>query len=273
VAYIVLARDIVQGISNQLGVQDIQLPHETESGAQIVQDIKSTLPVPEEINFQGSHTRLDAGCRFNSASGAPGLTHDNDVEGELDHYFGCLKFSEREEFLHNLPEDDRLKTRILKEQTRIARLRKIFNDEGSKTTNGKLFENFRQTLSQRFPGRRSYLHLPALEVRGGNKSRSKNGDIEDQVILNDLNSNVVYFKRMGDSLYPQPYDHPELDDTFPNQKVPLSLLLSQSDENPLTWKCEKEMIRYFHIPANNMPWIEVSPLQLYANVWTTNNQV
>jgi hypothetical protein len=60
-------------------------------------------------------------------------------------------------------------------------------------------------------------------------------------------------------VHPGPYDHPALEDKFPNQKVPLSLLLEDSPkENPLMWKCEEDMIRYFHIPANNMSWVEVS---------------
>lgn len=38
---------------------------------------------------------------------------------------------------------------------------------------------------------------------------------------------------------------------------PLSLILSDNDENPLVKRCEPNTLRYFHLPANNMHWIEV----------------
>lgn len=54
---------------------------------------------------------------------------------------------------------------------------------------------------------------------------------------------------------------------FPNQKIPLSLLLKgDKKKNPLMWDCEDDMIRCFHIPANNMTSCEVS-LMLYFSSW------
>jgi hypothetical protein len=41
-------------------------------------------------------------------------------------------------------------------------------------------------------------------------------------------------------------------DTYPVHDV-----LYTKDNNPLTEKCEKDTIRYFHFPANNMLWVEV----------------
>jgi hypothetical protein len=250
-AYIALARDIVKDISDQLGVQNVQMRNETEFGTQIVDDLKGTLPIPEKLEVQERRSQSGASCKLHSENASSGLVHGDDVEGGLIHYSGCLKFSEREEFLHSLHEDDRLKLHILKEQTRIARLRKIFEQEGLATTNGRLVRSFRQTLAQQFPGRRSYSHLHTPEIRRAEYPTSNTNIIEDQVILSDLTANVVYFKGDQDA-YPRPYDHPALDNTFPNQKVPLSLLLSQSRENPLTWKCEENMVRYFHVPSNNM---------------------
>jgi hypothetical protein len=46
---------------------------------------------------------------------------------------------------------------------------------------------------------------------------------------------------------------------FPNQKIPLKQLLynTDPDTNPLMKPCKDGMIRYFHLPGNNMEWIEV----------------
>jgi hypothetical protein len=47
---------------------------------------------------------------------------------------------------------------------------------------------------------------------------------------------------------------------FPNQKIPLEELLYNKTlaSNPLMRPCQDEMIRYFHLPRNNMEWIEVN---------------
>jgi hypothetical protein len=49
--------------------------------------------------------------------------------------------------------------------------------------------------------------------------------------------------------------HPE---KFPNQKIPINdLLYIRSSENLLMKTCEDRMVRYFHLPANNVSWAEV----------------
>jgi hypothetical protein len=68
-----------------------------------------------------------------------------------------------------------------------------------------------------------------------------------------LNANMILFKdskKYTDKTYP---------DEFPNQKIPIDELLYSEDRarNPLTKECPGGMIRYFHLPANNMSWVEV----------------
>jgi hypothetical protein len=48
--------------------------------------------------------------------------------------------------------------------------------------------------------------------------------------------------------------------SYEMQKHSLNDGLFKKENNPLTKKCEKNAIRYFHIPANNMHWIEVLSL-------------
>jgi hypothetical protein len=83
-----------------------------------------------------------------------------------------------------------------------------------------------------------------------------------------LNANMILFKDY------KKYTDEDFPDEFPNQKVPLDELLYREDRawNPLMKECPKNMIRYFHLPANNMSWVEVghcvhaSHIQICANV-------
>ncbi|KAH8676422.1 hypothetical protein BGZ60DRAFT_258152 [Tricladium varicosporioides] len=52
----------------------------------------------------------------------------------------------------------------------------------------------------------------------------------------------------------------------PETKVyPLNdVLFKEGKENPLTQKCEDDTIRYFHIPANNMHWVEEAIARYYG---------
>jgi hypothetical protein len=51
-------------------------------------------------------------------------------------------------------------------------------------------------------------------------------------------------------------------DKFPNQRIPLKDLLYNKDcqSNPLVERCRKGTVRYFHLPGNDMEWIEVTSL-------------
>ncbi|KAH8594211.1 hypothetical protein B0O99DRAFT_687855 [Bisporella sp. PMI_857] len=42
------------------------------------------------------------------------------------------------------------------------------------------------------------------------------------------------------------------------------VLFKEGEENPLTQKCEDDAIRYFHIPANNMHWVEEAIARYYG---------
>ena len=181
-----------------------------------------------------------------------------EVEKEIYSLKQCIEDHKLE-----LKNNGKLKQRILEEKTRIKKLRKIFDGEGADTVAGKLLRSFRITLSARLPRNRIVSQLDFPAPQNTQNPGSRPDDVEDDVVLNDLNANVVFFKKDARNsevpiMHPGPYDHPKLPDKFPNQKVPLSLLLKDDKErNPLMWKCEDDMIRYFHLPANNMDWIEV----------------
>ncbi|KAN0096257.1 hypothetical protein V8E51_015062 [Hyaloscypha variabilis] len=202
-------------------------------------------------------------CKGSSDTGI----HSNSIEDGLLHFFACLKFSEREGYLESLQGTERLelRQRIVDELARTARLRKIFEAEGLKTETGRLLKSFKATLHQQFQRRRARQKSSESEPSSHVPiTKSKNLDDEvTEVVLGDLRANVIYFKKRSKDAHPHPYDHPELEGTFPNQRVPLGLLLRDNPKNPLMWKCEEDMIRYFHIPANNMSWVEEAIARYY----------
>jgi hypothetical protein len=84
--------------------------------------------------------------------------HGDDVEGLLLHFFGCLKISERDEFLGSLPVYDASHIRVVKEKQSIAKLRSTFREQVLKTDEGKLLMAFAQTASLQF--RRRPIYIP-----------------------------------------------------------------------------------------------------------------
>jgi hypothetical protein len=162
-----------------------------------------------------------------------GLTHGSGIDGDILHYFDCLKFSERAQFLDSLRDTDVvLRTRILEEENRIAKLRKLFEAEGADTATGKLLKSFKSTLSQRSNGRRSH---PQSNVRAPGSNMGNREDLGEDLLLNDTKANAIYFKKDQQDEHPSPYSEPVLGDgRFPDQKVPLNLLLSRDKKkNPL----------------------------------------
>lgn len=70
-----------------------------------------------------------------------------------------------------------------------------------------------------------------------------------------LFARVMYFKQ-GEGGYT--HQTKTMDGKFPDQKIQLKLFLDDYNGNPLAEECPKDVFRYFHLPANNMAWIEVS---------------
>jgi hypothetical protein len=77
-------------------------------------------------------------------------------------------------------------------------------------------------------------------------------DVDDGLDT-EIKAPIIFFKNS------QPYDIPGVENTFPNQKIAIrDLLVDNEDTNPLMQPGDDNMIRYFHLPANNMIWVEVS---------------
>jgi hypothetical protein len=183
--------------------------------------------------------------------------YDHKKDHEVIHYFGCLQVSERHAYFNRLEkkEQDRLKA----ESARFARLRGYFYDQEPGTTAKILIQDLKECLDKwrdlhdksRDPQLNEPNLKPADEVLKKDVEHLKKAPENDP----DLKANVIYYKGG------QKYDHPKfLPDVFPHQKIAVEHLLNEDDknENPLMMDCDKDMIRYFHLPANNMHWVEAS---------------
>jgi hypothetical protein len=173
--------------------------------------------------------------------------HDDRVLDVTLHYFGCLKASEHEVYFTSLPQKS--KRRIVEEKLRIRRLRTHF-EARPKTENGVALKKFENSLSD---WRKLNLR------RDPEPERSQRlEDPSDRSVDYDIKASMIYFKNS------RPFDVPGVDNNFPNQKISVKDLLCDEEDNPLMQSCDDDMIRYFHFPANNMIWVEVSEAVMHG---------
>lgn len=66
---------------------------------------------------------------------------------------------------------------------------------------------------------------------------------------------IMYFNK-GAGGHTHNHKHPKVTGVFPNQKIEVKYLLADTEDNPLKEPCLPNRIRYFHLPANNMAWVE-----------------
>ncbi|KAH8679093.1 hypothetical protein BGZ60DRAFT_402512 [Tricladium varicosporioides] len=195
------------------------------------------------------------------------LNHGNlkNLNDGVTHFMGCVRSSDKASFRQNpnlghfYP---KLEQRIRDEEARIQEVREILEIQEINSDKEKIFAKFRVTLetwveeNTNLPTRK----FPAPKLPNTNSEILK--EREEAFLLQDLKVNAVYFRKTGngENSYPAPYDHPDLlPEKFPDQKIPLDQFLqNDSEHNPLMWKCNEDMIRYFHIPANNMEWEAIS---------------
>jgi hypothetical protein len=168
--------------------------------------------------------------------------HENRVLDISKHYFGCLGDIERQHFYNRLPEKSQ--KRIRQKAHRIAQLRRKLECQ-PETNAGALLKTFKEAISYW----RGVNGWPSVEDRTAPRFPNDLDNSADS----EIKASMIFFK---DS---RPYNIPGVENTFPNQKIPIKRLLAdEPDANPLMKPCDDNMIRYFHLPANNMIWVEVS---------------
>lgn len=167
--------------------------------------------------------------------------HGNRILDNTKHYFGCLKESARHQFYNDLPEESQ--QLICLEKLRVERLRSRLESQ-PETKAGILLDCLKRSINEwrvargRNPVETSDSPRPLRDSDGG--------------INGEIKASMIFFKNS------RPYDIPGVDRTFPNQKIPIKKLLTDDPySNPLMQPCDNSMIQYFHLPANNMIWVEV----------------
>ena len=169
------------------------------------------------------------------------VEHGNDVRDVLLHHFGCLRENERATYFDSLPSHKQ--RRIKDEESRIREQRAVF-ETGEETK--YLVRRFKTSLGH-------YVRRPLSKYAAPKQP----GPCQENGY--GLNAYAVFFKNS------ERFSDESCSDQFPNQKIPVRDLLykKQKENNPLMRDCGENEIRYFHLPGNNMEWIEVCYSEVY----------
>jgi len=198
------------------------------------------------------------GDHDNPATCLSSKKHDDHIRDAFLHYSGCLRETgrpgreetNRATYFSTLKEHE--KRRITMEQTRIENLRALFNHEEEETHG--LAKQFQRSL-HRWRGENSPqnpLGERRVSTPAGDADTEPRFVKPDKANVFDFQANMIFYENS------QPASKKGSLDQFPDQKIPLKTLLYDKDpaSNPLVRKCEEGEIRYFHIPGNNMEWVE-----------------
>ncbi|KAK3354036.1 hypothetical protein B0T25DRAFT_224469 [Lasiosphaeria hispida] len=187
--------------------------------------------------------------------------HDGRVSDITIHFNGCLRVSKQKRFFDSLaPESQQ---RILRDNDKTAELRHRLETAQCDSTAATRLRDFKQAMSQwcASTGRPHVSYTPSSAFSDSRRpsGMAAGGYPGSEDLVNDhIKVPVVYFKDGS------PHQVAGLPNSFPNQKVTVSDLLSEDEKrNPLLQPCEENTVRYFHLPANNMIWVEEAMARYY----------
>lgn len=234
---------------------------------------------------------LDVRQRGKACAEEPWKYCTNPVHGYLSSRQGKL-----DEFEKEMKEADRDKwDRVQRETTRIAALNKRFRENELKKSLMEELDGCYQALRRRLhgdtPRRRGPVHRRLIKSKDYKQRNTKpaspqqlNGktppdEAADQHEnmksegLNSFKAAVMYFNRTGSDNPQDGFPHSAYRAEYPIQKFAMWDILSDSEQNPL--RHNGEVLRYFHFPANNMEWIEVSFFFLHREhlMWANQSSI
>ncbi|GAB1316850.1 Ankyrin repeat protein [Madurella fahalii] len=175
--------------------------------------------------------------------------HDSRVSDPVTHYNGCLPAKKQRRFYESLPLE--AQQRIMRVNEKILNLRRRLETTQYDSTAAARLRDFKQAMSQWSiaTGRSHSSHTPHSDS-WQSPDMPELGGAED-LVNSSIKAPVMVFKDG------QPCDVPGLPKSFPDQKVTMADLLSADEtRNPIMQPTEDNVIRYFHLPANNMVWVE-----------------
>jgi hypothetical protein len=207
--------------------------------------------------------------------------HEN-ITDKLIHYVGCIQYCDRESYYENLSEESQLQIKI--ELRRIDYIRRVIESSDTDKhlasriqTSIREWREFAQKEVEKVakwraetkPERKAYHH------HNPNASRQmKDIRPEDYDPNKDFNAYYIeYYKSEGKTNKTCRANGQFLyKGKFPNQKISMHNLLYDSEVNPLSRDqltkddpdaAPGDRIRYFHLPANNMKWVEDAIARYY----------
>ncbi|KAK4235881.1 hypothetical protein C8A03DRAFT_17421 [Achaetomium macrosporum] len=185
--------------------------------------------------------------------------HENRVSDRpAVHINRCLPAAKQRRFYDSLPPESQ--QRITRVNGKILELRQRLDSTPNGSTAGARLKDFKRAMGQwsAATGRHAYASDTTRAKSGSGSWRSRTPGTPQLRGTDDLDSvdrrvkaSAIYFKDG------QPYDIPGLPKSFPHQKLSVADLLSENEAaNPILQPAEDGVTRYFHLPANNMVWVE-----------------
>ncbi|KAI0009457.1 hypothetical protein F4779DRAFT_617633 [Xylariaceae sp. FL0662B] len=200
-----------------------------------------------------------------------------------------IRRQKREDFLCNISNDER--ELVMHELNRVEQTAKnFFSWDVKKDLTKKLGDQYldwKQAVKKEFemlkmeiiedekdpPRRDRYIRtLEQLkeqwttdESEQDSRAEEQDGAQESNYVdpLHGLKAGVMYFQQDGARLEGYNLEIPGCIGKYPNQKFPVSDILTRIKDNPLTEVCPPDHFRYFHFPSNNMLWIEKAMARYY----------
>lgn len=161
---------------------------------------------------------------------------------------------------------------IKSEEERIRKIRERFKDKenSEKSYLLKNVSESRKTLIQHLSKKvkKSSLLNEQEAERSNGLENEMNNPVNEKVKepIDEFKAGVMYFERHEEGKWygEQCKDVNSSSGNFPNQKITMDTILSDTAESRKLFKRDGARIKYFHFPANHMEWIEVSITLLWG---------
>lgn len=175
--------------------------------------------------------------------------HDHRVSDVRLHFSGCLRISKRRRFYESLPPESQ--ARIRRDNEKTTELRHRLETTQCDSTAASRLRTFQQAMVQ-WSAATGHPNSPA-------PPQARTAYLSSPDLVNHHVQAPVFYFRAG-----HPVSLPTLRGQFPNQKLPVAdLLADDPSRNPLMQPCDPSTVRYFHLPANNMLWVEEAIARYY----------
>lgn len=176
--------------------------------------------------------------------------HHHNIADNITHYFGCIEICERERFYR--PLDDSIKKSISTELRRVDYLRRTLQKSEAAEDSTLVHDQYHVLYQWRKEHCDNIKKIQRIRRRTYDQPDHYQGRaLDDYDADKDLKAYMICFEK-GKGVSD---DNELCHGSFPNQKLPVHDLLRDAG-SPLR-RSTGPRIRYFHLPSNNMKWVQV----------------